>query len=304
MRRWVWWALQLVVAAIVIRMVWGAIVKNWSEFRSLEVSVTPQPGWIALSALVVFLTYTIQIQVWRTVLAGWSQTLLYRRAARIWLVVNLGRYIPGKIWSVAGLVALSQRAGVQPWAAAASAFAVQAVGLGSAVALVGAATPSATSPWRLVLAALIAAAVIAFLAWDRAARAVSRLGGPAAAFRPLPLGAVASSAALALLSWMTYGLSFWLLERGLGIPGALPLNVAAGTFAIAYILGLLAVIVPGGVGVREVVLIGLLTPALGAGGAVALSVASRILLTLTEVLAPAAVLLLDRGAKEDVSVRT
>jgi uncharacterized membrane protein YbhN (UPF0104 family) len=109
---------------------------------------------------------------------------------------------------------------------------------------------------------------------------------------------------LALLSWMTYGLSFWLLERGLGVPGSLPLATAAGSFAIAYIVGLLAFIVPGGVGVREVVLIGLLTPALGAGGAVALSVASRILLTLTEVLAPAAVLLLDRDAKEDVSVRT
>ena len=45
-------------------------------------------------------------------------------------------------------------------------------------------------------------------------------------------------------------------------------------------------------GVREVVLIGLLAPALGAGGAVALSVASRILLTLTEVAAPLGALLI------------
>ena len=69
-------------------------------------------------------------------------------------------------------------------------------------------------------------------------------------------------------------------------------------------MGLLALFAPGGVGVREVVLIGLLTPALGGGGAVALSVASRILLTVTEVVAPLCALLVTRDVKEDVSVRT
>src|SRR5256886_12793218 len=90
-------------------------------FRS-HVSLAPRPGWIALSALVVFLTYAIQVESWRRVLAGWAQHLSYGRAARIWLVVNLGRYIPGKVWSVAGLVVLAQRAGVETWAAGRSAL--------------------------------------------------------------------------------------------------------------------------------------------------------------------------------------
>src|SRR5213080_3876772 len=129
-------------------------------------------------------------------------------------------------------------------------------------------------------------------------------GGSVAQFRPLPLAAVAESAGLSLLSWVTYGVAFWLLARGLGLPGALPVARAAGVFALGHILGLLALFAPGGVGVREVVLIGLLTPALGGGGAVALSVASRILLTVTEVVAPLCALLVTRDVKEDVSVRT
>src|SRR5207247_6938353 len=120
-RKWLWWALQLAVASVVARMVWGAIVKNWGEFRSLHVSLAPRPGWIALSALVVFLTYAIQVESWRRVLAGWAQHLSYGRAARIWLVVNLGRYIPGKVWSVAGLVVVAQGAGDETWAAGGSA---------------------------------------------------------------------------------------------------------------------------------------------------------------------------------------
>jgi len=277
---------QIAIATLVVRMVWGAIVKNWGEFRSLHVSLAPRPGWIALSVLVVFLTYALQIESWRRLLAGWTQHLSYRRAARIWLVVNLGRYVPGKVWSVAGLIVLAQRAGVESWAAGASAFAIQAIGLGTAVAVVAAAAPSVESPLRLVAAAL------------------AGLVGRADQFRRLPLAAVAEGAGLTLASWLTYGLAFWLLGRGLGLPGALPLAVATGAFALGYILGLLALFAPGGVGVREVVLIGLLTPALGSGGAVALSVGSRVLLTLTEVAAALAVLLVTGRTKEDLGVRT
>ncbi len=304
MRKWLWRGGQVALAAVVALMVWRAIARNWDEFRSLHVTLAPRAGWLALSALTVFATYALQIESWRRILGGWGQRLPYGRAARIWLLVNLGRYIPGKIWSVAGLMVLAQRAGVEPWAAGASAFAIQAVGLGTAVALIAAATPGAASPLRLAAAASVAIATIAFLAWDRAARGVARLAGGTAQLRPLPLAAVAESAGLSLLSWITYGVAFWLLARGLGLPGALPVATAAGVFALGYILGLLALFAPGGVGVREVVLIGLLAPALGGGGAVALSVASRILLTLTEVAAPLCAVLITRRAKEDVSVRT
>jgi len=304
MRKWLWWAVQGAVAAVVAVMVWRAIARNWNEFRSLHVTLALRPGWIALAVLAVFLAYALQIESWRRILAGWAQRLAYGRAARIWLLVNLGRYVPGKVWSVAGLVVLAQRAGVAPWAAGASAFAIQAVGVGTAVAVVAAATPGAESPLRLAIAGAVAVATIAFLAWERGARWLAQLAGLVEGFRPLPLAAVAEGAGLTLASWVALGAAFWLLARGLGLPGSLPLTTATGTFALGYILGLLALFAPGGIGVREVVFIGLLTPTLGSGGAVALSVGSRVLLTLTEVAAPLGVLLVTGRTKEDVGVRT
>src|SRR5260370_31142101 len=77
-----------------------------------------------------------------------------------------------------------------------------------------------------------------------------------------------------------------MLPRGLVPDPPLPLTAAIGAFTLGYILGVLALFAPGGVGVRELVLIGLLAPFLGSGGAVAVSVASRLLLTGLE--APAA----------------
>ncbi|MGH7547097.1 MAG: lysylphosphatidylglycerol synthase domain-containing protein [Gemmatimonadales bacterium] len=303
MRRWLW-GVQIAVAGVVAVLVWRAIARNWDEFRSLHVALALRPGWIALSTLAVLATYAVQIASWRRILAGWDQHLSYSRAARIWLLVNLGRYVPGKVWTVAGLIVLAQRAGVDAWAAGASAFAVQAVGLGTAVAVVAAATPGAESPLRLAAAASVAVATIAFLAWERGARWLAGLAGGGEGFKPLPLTAVAESAVLTLASWVTYGLAFWLLARGLGLQSSLPLPTAAGVFALGYLLGLLALFVPGGVGVREIVFIGLLAPALGSGGAIALSVASRVLLTLCEAAAPLGMLLISGRTKEDLGVRT
>src|SRR2546428_7042068 len=79
-------------------------------------------------------------------LAGWGQRLPYTAAARAWTLSNLGRYIPGKVWSVAGLVVLAERAGVRRSAAAVSGFGMLAVVLGTGVGLFAVGTPHSASP--------------------------------------------------------------------------------------------------------------------------------------------------------------
>ena len=193
-RRWVWWGLQIVVAAIVVRLAWSAIVRNWSEFRTLHVAIVWHPAWIALAVAAVLASYASSVEAWRRILAGWAQRLPYWSAVRVWLVAGLGRYIPGKVWTVAGMIVLAQRAGVESWAAGASAFAIQAVAIGTAVAVVAGATPRAESGLRLGAAAVVAVGTIALLAWDRAAQLGARLIGSTMHVRALPLMAVAESA--------------------------------------------------------------------------------------------------------------
>ena len=278
-----------------------SIARNWTEFRSLHVALTVTPAWIAASALTVLATYIMQIESWRRILAGWHQRLPFAGAARTWSLANLGRYVPGKVWSVAGLVVLAQRAGVAPGPAAASAFVIQAVTLGSGVAVVAAAAPHSAPPLRLAAAALVAVATIGALVWRPTAAWLGRLVNAAPPLEPLALSAVFASTLLTVVSWWTYGAAFWMLARGLVAGAALPLTGAVAAFTLGYILGLLALFAPGGVGVREVVLIGLLAPFLGAGGAVAVSVASRVLLTVLE--AAAAVLTFPLRHRPQESVR-
>lgn len=301
MSRGTWWRWggQLVLVAVVGWFVARRLAGHWAEFRALELELAWRLDLLALAVGCVIVTYAIQIESWRRVLAGWQQRLSYATAARIWWVANLGRYVPGKVWSLAGMVVLAQRVGVPAWVGGASAVALQAVGLATGVAVVTATLGPAVSPAALAAAAAVALGTLVVLSLEWTARLVGRLGGPAARFRPLPLRAVLTSGLLTQVSWLTYGAGFWLLARGLVPATGLGFPAAAGVFAFGYLAGLLAVFAPGGIVVREAVYVGLLAPTVGAAGAIAVAVASRLLLTALEAAAGFTALLLRDPMRED-----
>ena len=103
-----------------------------------------------------------------------------------------------------------------------------------------------------------------------------------------------------LASWATFGVAFWLLIRGLISTASVSLPAAMGMFALGYVMGIVAVFAPGGMVVRDLALVGFLTPFVGSGGALAISLASRVQLTLTEVGAAGVMLAFKRGAKEEI----
>ena len=285
-------AAKFAATIVVLALIGRSITRNWAAFQSVHVTLDIRIGWLVASVATVFITYGIQIESWRRMLRGWGQQIRYTSAARAWALSNLGRYIPGKVWSVAGLVVLAERAGVRRSAAAISAFAMQAVVLGTGVVLIALATPHAASPVLLGGAVLVALALIGVLAWPRTALWLGKLADSTTPLPPLPASAIILSSGLMLISWATFGVAFWMLVRGLMSIASVPLPPAMGMFALGYVMGLVAVIAPGGIGVRDLALVGFLTPLLGSGGAVAVSLASRVQLTLTETGAAGIALLL------------
>jgi hypothetical protein len=101
-----------------------------------------------------------------------------------------------------------------------------------------------------------------------------------------------------VLAWLGYGVALVCLARGL-LPGVrLDLVTATGAFTASYLAGLLALVAPGGIGVREGVMILLLQAPLGLAAATVLALASRVLLTIAELGAAAPFLVSsDRSAR-------
>ncbi len=294
----VFWVAQVGIALAIGLFVWRAIAGNWDAFRDTHFAFTVRPGWIVVSALTVWGTYALLIEAWRRVLTGWEQTLSYTHAVRIWTLSNLGRYLPGKVWSIAGLAVLAQRRGVAGWAAGGSAVTMQVIAVGTGVAITAATARGVVSAVWLAVAGAVALAMIVCLTMPAPFRLLARLLGRED-LRALRPAALVQAFLAAAVSWVAYGFAFWCLARGLLGTNTLSIGTAIGVFAAGYITGLVAIIAPGGVGVREAILIGLLTPSLGSGGAIALSVGSRLLLTITEVGAAAAGLLIPSDHMDD-----
>jgi uncharacterized membrane protein YbhN (UPF0104 family) len=279
------WTSQILLVAVLGVLIWRALAAQWSDVRALDLSVEIRPALLAAAALVVLGTYGLLIAAWRRVVVGWGFALPVRAAVRIWTLSNLGRYLPGKVWSVAGLVVLARRAGVEGWAAAGAAVAMQAMALGTAATVAAVAVPQALTLWQVLAAIGLTAGTLVVLVSPRTMGWLDRMRGAAEPLRHLPVRTALTATAVTALSWLAYGLAFWVLAEAI-LPGAsLPWRAAVGVFTVGYVAGLLAVFAPGGVGVREAVFVAMLAPTTGTGGAIALAAASRLLLTLTELVA-------------------
>lgn len=279
------WLAGLAIIAVAAR----SLARNWADLRSQPLEWRVQPGWLLVSALLVWLMYALLIVAWRTMLAGWGQRLDAWTAARIWTVSSLGKYLPGKVWAVAGMALMAQRAGIAPWAATGSAVVLQVLAIGTGAAVAGltgrAAIEAAHRGSGAVLGLLVAGAVagVALLLWPPFLRRLLRFAAPESEARgtPAATGIVVGIVANAV-AWIGYGVSLWLLSRGL-LPGVnLGLGPAVTVFTASYLAGFLALFAPGGLGVREGLFILMLQGPLGIGPATALALASRLLLTITE----------------------
>ena len=293
---------QWLAGLLIIGLAARSLLRNWTELRSQPLEWRIEPGWLVLSALLVWAMYALLIVAWRMMLAGWGQRLDGWTAARIWTVSSLGKYLPGKVWAIAGMALLAQRAGIAAWAATGSAVVLQvlAIGTGAAVAgLTGRQAIAAADP-RLgaVLGVLIAGAVagVALLLWPAFLRRLLQLAAPDAEARGTPpVAGIAFGILANLVAWLGYGLALWLLARGLLPSAGLDPALAIAVFTASYLAGFLALFAPGGIGVREGLFILMLQGPLGIAAATALALASRVLLTITELGAAVPFLVFTQG---------
>jgi uncharacterized membrane protein YbhN (UPF0104 family) len=216
------------------------------------------------------------------------------QASSAWVALffksQLGKYLPGSVWQYAGRIGLVRARGVPTQAALISLVvevAVSALAAGAVSVLV------LPARWAIVVSLPLAAVVL--IAGRRLATA--RLPLPPrldSALVSRALHALPAAGALYLLVWVAYGAAFWLTGRALFAVSISELPRYTGVFALSWLAGLVAVFAPGGIGVREAVIVGLLGGRLGEPEAIVLAATSRIILTAVDLGAGALSLSLPR----------
>jgi uncharacterized membrane protein YbhN (UPF0104 family) len=201
-----------------------------------------------------------------------------RRWAGIYMQAQLGKYIPGSVWQYAGRAALARGENI-PLRLATVSLTVELVG-----SVVGAGLVTSLVGGVTAVAATAAAALFAFVAWQLVRKRFDPLRRMKSS---VAMHATVETTLLYLPIWLLLGLCFWLTARALFHLGFGQWGFYTGAFAVAWLVGLVAVFAPGGLGVREAVLVALLRSRTGTADAVLLAAASRALLTTVDLLAGA-----------------
>ena len=263
------WALSLACLAWLIRL----------GLRHAADLPTPPSGPLALaglsgSVLLHVLTLIAGGAAWKLLLDAGGAPARLRLALGIHLFSQPAKYLPGNVGQLVGRVALGKRHGIELspllrtlLLEAAGVIAAAAVCLLAALAVGGIEPPPGLPPaW--VLAALTGAGLV--VAAFVLARRSPRSGPP-----------LAGALLLYLVIFGIYGLSAQLLLRTvLGHSAGIGLLTCAGAFAAGWIGGFFTPGAPAGLGVREAILVALLSPRLGPEVALGLAIAFRVVTTL------------------------
>lgn len=284
-----WRLLRTAIGTLVVALAIRSLVRQWDDVKAQGIDWQFDWRWIAASLLLTWIMYLGLVWGWRALIIAWGESLRFWRAVRIWLLASLGRYIPGKVWALLGLAALAQQEGVSGATAMGSAIVMQLLALvaGGAVAVgfLGATVLDQHLPGGVTgAAALAGVASLGSLVVinPRAMRWLGcRIGRPDSV-RPIRPGQLLMAGVPNLLAWLGYGLALVWLARGTIGETTMGWPLATGAFTASYLAGYLFLFAPGGIGVRESVLILLLQPTIGLGQSIALAAASRLALTINE----------------------
>jgi len=278
---------QWIFAAVVLFFAARSLATQWAKLETRLPHIHFQWEWIVAATALVLITYALLIEGWRRVLVAWDSHLPFSDAARIWFLSNLGKYVPGNIWSLTAMGVMAKRRGLSPIAAAGSSVIMQTVSLATGTAIVMV-TGAKLLGQPLLVGASVLLLVVVLLAAPRflppLASWIGGLIGRDIAPPFVPARSIWTAAGAGTLSWLFYGVAFQLFVRGLlgSAPGELSSYIAV--YTAAYILGFISPIAPAGLGVREFTLAAFMTQ-LGLANeadAALVAIAARLWLTIIE----------------------
>lgn len=280
------------IAVVTVSAVVYAVAINWADVSVHlgRISASTLFGATAAAAAGTWLT----MFGWRVVLRDLGSDLHLAPASGVYFVGQLGKYLPGSLWSVIVQADIAARLGVPRRRTAVAGllglgFALLTgllVGLPAASYLLGSSTDG--FEWWTLLAVPVVGVLMVPALLNRIIALLLRAGRRAPLEHELSAGAVLLTVGLFVLAWLSFGVHTLLLVRSVagGGPVAPDVTLAAVTgYALSVALGMITIVLPAGLGAREGLLTLILSTALPTPAAAAVAIVSRFIVTLIDVVA-------------------
>lgn len=225
----------------------------------------------------------------RSALASVGHEVRLSTASQIYLIGLLAKYLPGSVWSFVLQAELGKRANLprsRPFVAS-----LVLTGVSTTVGLVlglfvlpalFAVGPAAGIGVLIVAPIAVICAHPRVLTW-LVGRGLKLLRRPPIE-TPFTWRDVSAMAGWCAITWGSYGVHLWLLAGADAVPGAGGLVKCIAAVALGITAGIVAFLVPSGIGVREAIIVAALLPYTTPGAALGTALVSRLLFTLADLI--------------------
>ncbi len=292
--------LKLILFAVVVYFIYLQFRANWNDIKTYDWQIYSL-GQLILSVVLALFSLFLFASTWRLVVKGFGENISLPAAFKISYLSNLGRYVPGKIWQLFGIIYVARQFGLSPEKATASfiisqlfttvsAFLILALSaqFEPAIIIDQIAFMGKGSAYLFTLAMVLLSLII--IIWPN--RILSATNYLLRRFsRPELSFSIDKKVAPAIflgycVAWIFYGAALWMFINSIVGNTGMGLIPAVGIFAGSYQIGYLALFAPGGIGPRELVMGQMLLPFLP-GVAPMIAILSRLWTTIIEILATA-----------------
>lgn len=295
-RRWLGVAARVLIIGTIFYFIFAALARNWGELRQHEFSLSWQP--IALSYLVFCVYLMNRALIWHWMTHKFACAIPLRQAVAAWFYSLLGKYVPGKVFLLAGRLHFYRREGRSALSVS-MCFGLETIGILLASILVLLVAPLfvdlplvAHYRWPAILLAALLLVAIRPRHLELLANPLLKLARRPPISLPLQYRDALVTIGLFSANWVLLGLGFVLLVNAIYPVDLRYLVYLAGSFALANMIGLLAIFAPAGIGVREGIMVLALGVLMPKALAVVVALGTRVWMTVGELLAAGAVALL------------
>ncbi|MDQ2755562.1 MAG: flippase-like domain-containing protein [Actinomycetota bacterium] len=271
---------------MLVVVVWG-VARSWGEIvvALRRVDVATVLVATALAAVGTGLTMV----GWRVLLADLGSTLHPAPAASVFFVGQLGKYLPGSVWTVVAQADMAARLGVPRRRTSVAGLVALGISVLTGVLVAVPAVPHLVRGSGTGLEVVLGIVAVALLGvcWPPLLNRVVAVGLRVLRREPLEHElsprAVLVTVGCYAVGWVCFGLHTLVLARAVGLDGRGGVTAALTGYALAGVAGMVAIVLPAGLGAREGLLTLVLSPYLPAGGAVAVAILSRFVVTVVDV---------------------
>ncbi len=275
----------LIVLAILFFFI-RYIYTHWSTLSQYQWKFDYK--FLLSSLMLVIANFIFLIQVWRRLIFKMGYSLRFKKAFKIFFYSSMGKYVPGKVWSVLGMVYMAEKEGVPMKVSLTSAILNQTLNMIGGLLLVvivsgtkflGDLPKIAYLPLALILIIFIYPPLM-----ESTLNILLKLLKKETISINLSFRDNLIFTLFFMVSWSIYGLAFNIFIRSLTPFSWSLMPFISSAFAFSYIIGFLSVFVPGGLGVREGILVFYLSSCFPLPVATLIALLSRLWMTAAEIL--------------------